>query len=237
MISSRQNWAMKNEGYIRSFAVRQGRMTVGQQEALIQYWSYYGIDASQQLVDFKSLFSHDAPVILEIGFGNGDALIHIAAAHPDWNFIGIEVYRAGIGTLFSRLQQQQLTNIKVFCGDAVKILANNIAKESLSGVHLFFSDPWPKRRHHKRRLVQKDFCLLVADKLQKGGYFHLATDWQDYANHMMAVISGLEIFENPNDQYQFAVRPNYRPLTKFEKRGQLLGHEVWDLIVKKRLDD
>ena len=211
---------------IRSFTRREGRLTLGQRIACETLWQHYGIDEKNGIIDFDQIFNRHAATLLEIGFGNGDTLLAMAKAQPQWNFIGIEVYRPGLGALLANLKKQQLTNVRVFHADALDVLKNNIPNQSLSAVHLFFPDPWPKRPHHKRRLVQKEFCLLVAEKLQKEGYFHIATDWEDYAVHMQKVIAALPIF-------QIVPAIQARPLTKFEKRGRNLGHEVYDFVLKK----
>jgi tRNA (guanine-N7-)-methyltransferase len=168
--------------------------------------------------------------ILEIGFGMGQALLAMAQQNPQQNFIGIEVHRPGVGNLLSELEAQQINNVRVFCADAVEVLRYCIPDHFLSGINIFFPDPWPKKRHHKRRLIQTDFVLLLQQKLKSQGFLHLATDWQHYAEHMMAVLNTVPGFINAAGEGNFMPRPENRPLTKFEQRGQQLGHEVWDLV-------
>ncbi len=217
---------------IRSYILRQGRLTPGQQYALDNYWARYGL-AYQVSYDFEQVFGRQAPLIVEIGFGNGEALAAMAAANPDCNYLGIEVHRPGVGHLLMLLAKHELTNVRVYCHDAAEIIAHDLADESLAGVHLFFPDPWPKKKHHKRRIVSNAFLMLVLKKLQHDGYFHAATDWQPYAVAMLEEMSRVPHFINCGDESGFCVRPDYRPLTKFEQRGLRLGHGVWDLIVKK----
>src|SRR3989304_3879032 len=186
---------------IRSFVRRESRITPAQTRALKQLWPRYGIVEGATALDLSTVFGRSAPVILEIGFGNGEALAATAAAHPENNYLGIEVHRPGAGSLLRRLEAQDLHNVRVMLSDATEILAQRIADASLSAVHLFFPDPWPKKRHHKRRLVQPDFAALVARKLEPGGYFHLATDWPEYAEHMTLVLSqaaGLAAVSDPD---------------------------------------
>ncbi len=218
---------------IRSFVRRAGRITRAQRRALDELWPRYGIEPRDSLLDFSAVFGQRAPVIVEIGFGNGEALAAMAAAHPDNNYLGIEVHRPGIGSLLLRLGDEALTNVRLLEGDAKEILAQRIPPNSIQGVHLFFPDPWPKKRHHKRRLVQTDFIELIRRALMLGGYFHLATDWQDYAVHMLALLTQTPGFKNTANISGYAPRPDYRPLTKFERRGQKLGHGVWDLIFRR----
>ena len=218
---------------IRSFVRRAGRITSAQQRALDELWPRYGIEPDNTPLNFAALFQRQAPLIVEIGFGNGEALAAMAAAHPENNYLGIEVHRPGIGSLLLRIESEALTNVRLLEGDAKEILAQRIPPGSIQGVHLFFPDPWPKKRHHKRRLVQTDFIELIRRVLTPGGYFHLATDWQDYAEHMLALLSQTPGFENSAGSGCYTPRPEYRPLTKFERRGQKLGHGVWDLIFRR----
>jgi tRNA (guanine-N7-)-methyltransferase len=206
-------------------------MTHGQQQAMEKLFPVYGIE-SGTTIDFSTLFGNDHPVILEIGFGNGDSLAKMAAARPEHNFLGIEVHRPGVGHLLYLVSDQGLENVRVICDDAVEIL-EKIPDGSLGGVQLFFPDPWHKKKHHKRRIVQADFVGLVARKLTSGGYLHMATDWQDYAEHMLEVMNAAKDFENCSADRTYVERPDYRPLTKFEQRGHRLGHGVWDLIFRK----
>ncbi|CAG1021763.1 tRNA (guanine-N(7)-)-methyltransferase [Patescibacteria group bacterium] len=216
---------------IRSFVRRQGRITVAQQYALDNHWQHYGLEFSNDY-DLNTVFGHDAPIIMEIGFGNGEALAHIAKAHPENNYIGIEVHRAGVGHLMMLLEQQNIQNVRIYCHDAVEVLEQKIPDGALTGVHLFFPDPWHKKKHHKRRIVSPKFLDLLNKKLKIGGYFHAATDWQAYAESMLAVLSENPAFENTSPTSDYCSRPDYRPLTKFEQRGLRLGHGVWDLIFK-----
>lgn len=217
---------------IRSFILRQGRLTQGQQFALDNFWGKYCLDPSEAL-NARNIFGRNAPLCVEIGFGNGKCLAKLAAENPDKDYIGIEVHRPGVGHLIIQLEQQGLQNVRIYCHDAVEILTNNLANSSLSAVHLFFADPWPKKRHHKRRIVQTSFVDLLAKKLESGGYFHAATDWENYAEHMLAVLSANNRFSNSSPTSTYCERPTYRPLTKFEQRGIRLGHGVWDLIFVK----
>ncbi|MGZ8161800.1 MAG: tRNA (guanosine(46)-N7)-methyltransferase TrmB [Methylobacter sp.] len=218
---------------IRSFIRRQGRITQGQQLALDNYWDRYCLDPKADY-DFARVFSwDDAPLYVEIGFGNGDNLAKMAAANPDKNYIGIEVHRPGVGHLLLRLEQQGLNNVRIYCHDAIEIFEQKITDNSVAGVYLFFPDPWPKKKHHKRRIVRPDFVELLVRKLKSGGYFHAATDWQNYAENMLAVLSAETAISNSSNTDDYCERPAYRPLTKFEQRGLRLGHGVWDLIFKK----
>ena len=183
-------------------------------------------------LNIEAHFGRQAPLILEIGFGMGETTEKIALARPDDLFLGVEVFNAGVGSLLNRIEQSGLTNVRIIQHDAVEVLRDMIAPASLSGVHVYFPDPWPKKRHHKRRLIQPAFISLLASRLAPGAYLHLATDWEHYAQQMLEVLSGETTLNNTSDG--FAPRPDYRPQTKFEKRGLRLGHGVWDLIFKKR---
>lgn len=217
---------------IRSFIRRQGRLTPGQQFALDQLWQTYGLDPAIEY-DFKTAFGRDAEIILEIGFGNGESLLAMAQANPQLNYIGIEVHQPGIGHLILKLHELNINNVRVYNHDAVEILEQRIADNSLSGVQLFFPDPWHKTRHHKRRIVNPEFVKLLTKKLKLGGYFHAATDWQHYAEQMLTVLSDEPAMTNASTTNEYSERPDYRPMTKFENRGLRLGHGVWDLIFKK----
>jgi tRNA (guanine-N7-)-methyltransferase len=218
---------------IRSFMRRQGRVTPGQQQALAQHWDKYCLDPAAE-TDLRLVFGRDAPLVVEIGFGNGDSLAAMAVANPDVDYLGIEVHRPGVGHLLLLLDQQDIGNVRVYCHDAIEILDRKIADNSLAGVHLFFPDPWPKKKHHKRRIVRPSFVVLLAKKLKAGGYFHAATDWEHYAKAMLVVLSAGELLNNASVSGSYCERPTYRPLTKFERRGLRLGHGVWDLLFRKK---
>ncbi|MGR9043758.1 MAG: tRNA (guanosine(46)-N7)-methyltransferase TrmB [Gammaproteobacteria bacterium] len=217
---------------IRSFIRRQGRLTVGQQQALERNWDNYCLDPLINY-DLTEVFGRQAPTVVEIGFGNGESLAEMAAAHPELNYIGIEVHRPGVGHLLLQLERCGLNNVRIYCHDAIEILERCVADNSLAGVHLFFPDPWPKKRHHKRRIVRPDFVALLIRKLEHGGYFHAATDWEHYAGHMLEVLSAANGLVNASNSGDYCERPGYRPTTKFENRGLKLGHGVWDLIFTK----
>ena len=218
---------------IRSFIRRQGRLTQGQQHALDNLWDKYCLDPLSE-TDFIQVFGRNAPLVVEIGFGNGESLAEMAAANPDTDYLGIEVHRPGVGHLLMLLEQQGISNVRIYCYDAIEIIGRKIADNSLAGVHLFFPDPWPKKKHHKRRIVRPDFVELIVRKLKKGGYFHAATDWENYAQAMLAVLSESSALKNSSATNDYCERPEYRPLTKFERRGMRLGHGVWDLIFIKQ---
>ncbi|HHM04204.1 MAG TPA: tRNA (guanosine(46)-N7)-methyltransferase TrmB [Gammaproteobacteria bacterium] len=218
---------------IRSFVRREGRFTPGQRRAFDTLWPGYGIDPAPGFLDFDALFGRRAPRVLEIGFGNGDNLLHMAACEPDTDFLGIEVYRPGVGRLFHHLRERDIRNVRVICDDAVAALQQRIPDASLDKVLLFFPDPWPKKRHHKRRLVQTAFVELVGKKLKPGGCFHVATDWEEYAEHVLALMAGAPGFLNLAGSARYAKRPPYRVCTKFEQRGQRLGHVIRDLLFRK----
>jgi tRNA (guanine-N7-)-methyltransferase len=221
---------------IRSFVRREGRITEAQKRALEELLPRYGVAPGESPLDFVALFGRDAPVHLEIGFGNGEALAAMAAAHPQNNYLGIEVHRPGVGVLLRRIEAEGLTNVRVACTDAKELLERCIPESSLSAVYIFFPDPWHKKRHHKRRLVQAEFVALLARKLKPGGLLHLATDWEDYAQHMLAVLAGTAAFENLAEPGAFTPRPENRTLTRFERRGHRLGHGVRDLVFRRRAE-
>jgi tRNA (guanine-N7-)-methyltransferase len=217
---------------IRSFIRRQGRLTQGQEFALEQHWDKYCLTPNKPL-DAIQIFGRHAPLCVEIGFGNGDCLAQLAAANPDKDYLGIEVHRPGVGHLLMQLEQHGLNNVRIYCHDAIEVLTKNVADNSLAAVHLFFPDPWHKRKHHKRRIVQASFVDLLALKLQSGGYFHAATDWEHYAKAMLEVLSVDRRLSNASPSNSYCETPSYRPLTKFERRGLRLGHGVWDLVFIK----
>lgn len=223
-----------NPRRVCSFVRRAGRLTAGQQHAIDTHWNRLGIDSAPQLLDLDSLFGRIAPRVLEIGFGNGESLAAMAQAHPHIDYLGIEVHRPGIGHLLIQAEALGLANLRVMCSDAVEALKHQIPDASLDRIQIFFPDPWPKKRHHKRRLIQPSFVALLAQKLKPGASLHLATDWQDYAQHSLKVIEMSGGFVNIAGNGEFFPRPASRPITKFERRGERLGHGVWDLIFERR---
>lgn len=216
---------------IRSFVLRQGHLSNGQAKALETYWPLYGIDYRPENLDLDAAFGRQAPKILEIGFGMGQATAHIAAHAPDKDFLGLEVHTPGVGSLLKLLGEQSIQNVRVIQHDAVEVVKNMIAPNSLDGIHIFFPDPWHKKRHNKRRLIQSPFVELLASRLKVGGYFHAATDWEDYAIQILEVCQQEPSLSNRSQGY--ADKPDYRPLTKFEARGLRLGHGVWDIVFHK----
>ena len=217
--------------HIRSYVLRQGRVTVAQQRAVDTLQPLFGIPYAAQVTDLNEAFGRTAPKILEIGFGMGDSTATIAQANPENDYLCLEVHTPGVGNLFKVIDEQQLTNIRIIQHDAVEVLRDMIADASLDGVHIFFPDPWHKARHNKRRLIQTPFIAKLMAKLKPGGYIHVATDWQDYAEQVLQVLSDEPLLKNTATDY--APRPDYRPLTKFEQRGLNLGHGVWDLVFKR----
>ncbi|MCZ6828862.1 MAG: tRNA (guanosine(46)-N7)-methyltransferase TrmB [Gammaproteobacteria bacterium] len=207
-------------------------MTAGQQLAFEENSPRFGLQQEAGLLDPRQTFGRDAPLILEIGFGMGQSLVEMARVAPELNFLGIEVYRPGVGKLMHSLVELQLDNVRVYCADAVPVLRECIADQSLHRVQIFFPDPWHKKRHHKRRLIQPEFVRLLQQKLEPGGHLHLATDWENYAEHMLEVLSVAPGLANTAATGQYVQRPDSRPITKFEKRGQRLGHGVWDLLFR-----
>jgi len=217
---------------IRSFVVRAGRMSAAQIRAIETLWPRYGVEYNAPSMDDTTLFGREAPLVLEIGFGMGDTTALIAAQQPQLNFLAIDVHPPGVGSLLKQLEERQLNNVRVMQYDAVEVVRNRIAANRLHGVHVYFPDPWPKARHHKRRLIQPPFVDLLASRLAPGGYFHCATDWENYAEQMLEVLSAEPKLENTAQG--FVDRPEWRPETKFERRGLKLGHGVWDLLFKRR---
>ena len=222
-------------GHIRSFVLRQGRVSNAQLRYHTEMMARSGVPYATAPLDLDALFGRPralAPKILEIGFGMGETSATIAAANPGNDYLGIEVHTPGVGSLCKLVAEQGLTNVRIVQHDAVEVLRDMIVPGVLSGVHIFFPDPWPKARHHKRRLIQPPLVALLASRLAPGGYLHCATDWQEYGEQMLAVLSAEPLLENTADG--FAPRPDYRPLTKFEQRGLRLGHGVWDVIFRRR---
>ena len=218
---------------IRSFVLRHGRMTAGQRRALDAGWPKCGLERSAGHLDPCISFGRKGPLVVEIGFGMGQSLVQMAVAEPETNFVGIEVHRPGVGRLLHNMSEQDVSNIRVYCDDAVAVLEECFAAASIDGVQIYFPDPWHKKRHHKRRLIQPVFVELLCERLRPGGFLHLATDWENYAEHMMKVLSAAPGLINRAGAGQFAGRPSRRPLTKFEQRGQRLGHGVWDLLFER----
>jgi len=216
---------------IRSFVLRQGRISKAQSRAYQELLPKYSISYSESPLDLDRIFGRDAPKILEIGFGMGETSTAIAQANPQNDYLGIEVHTPGVGSLLKRIEAARLSNLRIIQHDAVDVLKNMIPPVSLAGVHIFFPDPWPKTRHHKRRLIQPQFVSLLCERMKPGAYIHLCTDWQDYAEHILAVLSAEPKLANTVQDY--APRPEYRPLTKFELRGLKLGHPVWDIVFRK----
>ena len=228
---------------IRSFVLRQGRITKGQERAIETQWPKYGVEYGLQSIDLNTLFdrselsvqhelSKPRKKILEIGFGMGETTAKIAQTLPDCDFLAAEVHTPGVGALLKLIEEQALTNIRIIQHDVVEVLENMIADASLDGVHIFFPDPWHKKRHHKRRLIQAEFVKLLCSKLKMGSYLHVATDWQEYAEWVLEVLTAEPQLQNTatKENNGYAEKPSYRPLTKFENRGIKLGHGVWDMV-------
>jgi tRNA (guanine-N7-)-methyltransferase len=216
---------------IRSFVLRQGRVSSAQRRAHDTLLPKFGIPYSLQTLDLDSVFGRRAPKILEIGFGMGETTATLAAQHPQNDYLGIEVHTPGVGSLLKNLDEKGLRNVRVIQHDAVEVLHNMIAPITLDGVHVFFPDPWPKKRHHKRRLIQPEFINLLCHRMKPGAYLHVATDWQEYAEQILDVLHREPQLTNTAPDY--APRPDYRPQTKFESRGLKLGHDVWDIIFRR----
>src|SRR5690606_9281273 len=222
----------RRTSHIKSFVHRRSHFTPSQQDAIERLLPQWGVEYAPRHLDFARAFNRDAPVVLEIGFGMGETTQKIAQARPEDNFLGVEVFNAGVGALLKRIDESGVQNIRIIQHDAVEVVRDMIAPDTLAGVHIYFPDPWPKKRHHKRRLVQPDFIALLASRLAHGGYIHCATDWENYAEQMLEVLSGEPLLANTADGY--APRPEFRPQTKFETRGLRLGHGVWDLIFTRK---
>lgn len=218
---------------IRSFVIRAGRITEGQKKAFEACWPHMGLSLFSGAIDPDKVFGRSAPLVLEIGFGMGDSLLEMARNEPDKNFIGIEVHPPGVGRLMNLAIQAGLSNLRVYMADAMDVLEDCIPDASIDRLQLYFPDPWHKKKHHKRRILQPQFVQKLRPKIAVGGIFHMATDWQAYAEHMLDVMSTAEGYTNTRTQGGYSPRPNYRPVTKFEKRGERLGHGVWDLLFQK----
>jgi tRNA (guanine-N7-)-methyltransferase len=219
---------------IRSFVLRGGRITAAQERAWAEAWPRFGLEFDARPIDLAAVFGREAPRCLEIGFGAGEVIGALAQAHPEIDHLGIEVHRAGVGRLLLRAQADDLANLRIVCHDAVEVLASSIADESFDSILIFFPDPWHKKGHHKRRLIDARFIETLADKLRAGGVLRLATDWQAYAEQMLRVGNGCERLETQSADGRFVERPAFRAPTRFERRGERLGHAVWDLAYTKR---
>lgn len=219
---------------VRSYVLREGRLTPGQQRAFDTLWPRWGVDFTEHTIDPAVAFGNTHPVYVEIGFGNGESLAEMAREHPGCNYLGIEVHRPGVGHLLIKLEESGCENVRVIRHDAVDVVRRMLPDACADGIYLFFPDPWHKKRHHKRRILAPGFVTDLARIVKPGGFFHAATDWQDYAEHMLAVLSASPAFTNRAGEGRFAPRPDTRPMTKFERRGQRLGHGVWDLIFNRR---
>lgn len=221
---------------VRSFVLRTGRLSEYQRNMMNENWSEYGLDHQTEFFDFEKIYGNSNPVVLEIGFGMGKSLVEMAEQNPDKNYLGIEVHTPGVGACLAYALEKNIKNLRVICHDATEILRDCIADESLGGLQLFFPDPWHKAKHHKRRIVQPHFVETVAKKLTVGGFIHFATDWENYAEHMLEVLQSVQRavgIHNISKTNDYIPRPDFRPLTKFEARGHKLGHGVWDLYFIK----
>ena len=217
---------------IRSFVLRQGRVSNAQRRAHNTLLPKYGIPFTENRLDLEKIFGRSAPKFLEIGFGMGETTATIAQAHPQNDYLAIEVHTPGVGSLLNQIEELGLTNLRIIQHDAVEVLQQMLPPACLDGVHIFFPDPWPKARHHKRRLIQPEFIALLCERLKPGAYIHAATDWEDYAGQILQVLGNEPQLANTATDY--APRPEYRPLTKFEQRGLRLGHGVWDVVFRKK---
>ncbi len=231
-MTSADNDSTTRPDHIRSFVLRQGRVSNAQQRYHDEGMPRWGIPYAAAPLELQHVFGRDTPRILEIGCGKGETTATIAAAHPEIDYLGIEVHTPGVGSLFKEIATRELTNLRVIQHDAVEVVRDMLAAESLAGIHIYFPDPWPKKRHHKRRLIQPAFVALLASRLASSGYLHCATDWEEYAQQMLEVLSDEPLLANTAEG--FAPRPEWRPQTKFETRGLRLGHGVWDVLFKRR---
>jgi len=217
---------------IRSYVLRQGRFSRGQQRAYAELLPRFGLAYRAAPLDWRATFGRDAPVVAEVGFGMGETTAEIAAANPAIDYLAIEVHTPGVGSLLKRIEEGAIANIRVVQHDAVEVMRDMVPAGSLAAIHIFFPDPWPKKRHHKRRLLQRDFAELAATRLEAGGVLHVATDWREYADEVLVLLGATRALRNTAQG--FAPRPAWRPETKFERRGRRLGHGVWDIVFKKR---
>lgn len=218
---------------IRSYVIRGGRITEGQKKAFDRAWAEYGLSLFAGKLDPVATFGREAPLVVEVGFGMGDSLLEMAKAQADHDFVGIEVHPPGVGRLINNAAKEGVSNLRVYMADAVDVLEDCIEDNSLARFQLYFPDPWHKKKHNKRRIVQPDFMQLIRQKLRLGGVSHMATDWEPYAEYMMEVMVAADGFSNQCGEQVYAPKPEYRPLTKFEKRGERLGHGVWDLLFER----
>ncbi len=230
----------ENQGFlkkrtIRSFVVRGGRMTESQQKNYDVNWAFYGLKLADGRIDYRAIFDRDSDVVIEVGFGMGASLAETAKKAPEKDFIGIEVHPPGVAKLMMLAKEDGITNLRVYCDDAIDVMTNCLPEQSACAFQLFFPDPWHKKKHNKRRIVQALFTQQVANILKMGGYFHMATDWQPYAEYMLEVMEKQSDYENVVGKGLYHPRPEWRPLTKFEKRGEKLGHGIWDLVYKKTI--
>jgi tRNA (guanine-N7-)-methyltransferase len=228
---------MQTPRRIRSFVLRAGRPTPAQERALVELWPAYGIDLTAAPLDLAAVFGREARRCLEIGFGAGDVIADLAETNPDNDYLGIEVHRSGVGRLLLRAEQCALKNLRIICSDAVDVLRDHIADASFDEVLVFFPDPWHKKRHHKRRLIEASFVSLAVAKLRAGGLLRLATDWQAYAEQMLGVCNANPALESLSGDSTYVPRPDFRSPTRFERRGERLGHGVWDLAYAKRVQE
>src|SRR3981081_1436147 len=225
---------MQTQRQIRSFVLRAGRMTPGQERALKELWPTYGLDLGDDPMDLEAIFGRRAPRCLEIGFGVGEVIGSLAETHPDIDYVGIEVHRPGVGRLLLCWERAGVRNFRGIWHDAVEVLKHGLQNDSFDEILVFFPDPWHKKRHHKRRLIEPEFAALLADKMRNGGTLRLATDWQEYAEQMLAVCAATAKLESLSPDGTYVARPDFRPTTRFERRGARLGHGVWDLAYRKR---
>lgn len=219
---------------IRSFVVRGGRMTEGQQKNYEVNWAQFGLNLADGRINYVTVFGRESDIVIEVGFGMGASLVEMAKNAPEKDFIGIEVHPPGVAKLMMLAKEEGINNLRVYCDDAIEVMANCLPEKTASAFQLFFPDPWHKKKHNKRRIVQPLFAEQVANVLKTGGVFHMATDWQPYAEHMMEVMEEQTLYDNAAGKGCYHPRPEWRPLTKFEQRGERLGHGVWDLIYSKR---
>lgn len=220
---------------IRSFIIRSGRITPAQSKGIKKYWSDYGLSLKDGFINLEKIFPYTKPLVLEIGYGMGNSLLHMAIHEADKNFIGIEVHPPGVGHLVNEAGKLQLDNLRTFCADAIDVLNDCVADNSVTRIQIYFPDPWHKKRHHKRRIIQPAFVELVSRKLEPGGLLHLATDWQNYAEYMLETLQKSTQLQNSAIDDRYCPRPAWRPITKFEQRGQRLGHGTWDLLFQKKM--